>query len=144
MNKVIKDKKYVALKQKRLQPTETGLQLNDFVVERFPQVFDVAYTARLEAALDRIANDELSRHDLLYAFWRGFQPQLKAATEYTLTQMKSRPQAKPLGETCPDCGSELLERQGSKGAFVGCSSYPKCTYTRNVDHKPVLLHPAED
>lgn len=141
---VIKSKHYVALKQKRLYPTETGLQLNDFVVERFPQVFDVAYTARLEAALDRIANDELSRHDLLSAFWRGFQPQLKAATEYTLIQMKSRPQAKPLGETCPDCGSELLERQGSKGAFVGCSSYPKCTYTRNVDHKPVLLHPAED
>lgn len=144
MLKVIKDKKYVSLNQKRLQPTETGLQLNDFVVERFPQVFDVAYTARLEAALDRVANDDLSRNDLLSAFWRGFQPQLKSATEYTLTQMKSRPQAKPIGETCPECGSELVERQGSKGVFVGCSTYPKCSYTRNLEHKPLLLHPVED
>ena len=144
MLKVIKDKKYVALKQKRLQPTEIGLQLNDFVVERFPQVFDVAYTARLETALDRVANDDLSRSDLLTAFWRGFQPQLKAATEYTLTQIKARPQAKPIGESCPDCGANLVERQGSNGAFVGCSAYPKCNYTRNVEHKPLVLHPAED
>jgi DNA topoisomerase-1 len=144
MLKVIKDKKYVALKQKRLQATETGLQLNDFVVERFPQVFDVAYTARLETALDRVANNNLSRIDLLTAFWRGFQPQLKAATEYTLTQMKARPQAKPIGETCPECGADLVERQGSNGAFVGCSAYPKCSYTRNVEHKPLVLHPVED
>ena len=144
MLKVIKDKKYVALKQKRLQPTETGTQLNDFVVERFPQVFDVAYTARLETALDRVANDDLSRSDLLSAFWRGFQPQLKAATEYTLTQMKARPQAKPIGETCPECDADLVERQGSNAVFVGCSAYPKCSYTRNVEHKPLVLHPVED
>lgn len=144
MVKVIKDKKYVALKQKRLQPTETGTQLNDFVVERFPQVFDVAYTARLEMALDRVANDDLSRSDLLSAFWHGFQQQLKAATEYTLTQMKARPQAKPIGETCPECDADLIERQGSNGAFVGCSAYPKCSYTRNVEHKPLVLHPVED
>ncbi|RMG74246.1 MAG: type I DNA topoisomerase [Chloroflexi bacterium] len=144
MVKVIKDKKYVLLKQKRLQPTQTGIQLNDFVVERFPQVFDVAYTARLETALDRVANDDLSRSDLLTAFWRGFQPQLKAATEYTLTEMKARSQAKPIGETCPDCGADLVERQGANGAFVGCLAYPKCSYTRNVEHRPLVLHPLED
>src|SRR5690606_41670059 len=49
MVKVIKDKKYVALKQKRLIPTEMGTTLCTFLVERFPQVFDVGYTARLEA-----------------------------------------------------------------------------------------------
>lgn len=114
------------------------------MVERFPQVFDVAYTARLETALDRVANDDLSRSDLLSAFWRGFQPQLKAATEYTLTQMKARPQAKPIGETCPECDADLVERQGSNGVFVGCSAYPKCSYTRNVEHKPLVLHPVED
>ncbi len=144
MVKVIKDKKYVSLKQKRLQATATGLQLNDFVVARFPQVFDVGYTARLEAALDRVANDELSRSDLLMTFWHGFQPQLKSATEYTLTQTRVHPPARPMGEVCPECGGELLERRGTKGTFVGCSTYPQCTYTRNPDHKPLLLHPAEE
>lgn len=149
MVKVIKDKKYVSLKQKRLQPTEIGLQLNDFVVERFPQVFDVGYTMRLEAALDRVATADLSRSDLLSAFWRGFQPQLKTATEYTLAQMATRSQAKQIGETCPECGGDLLERQGDKRLFIGCSSYPTCSYTRHISehppqHKPLVLHPAQE
>jgi DNA topoisomerase-1 len=141
---VIKDKQYVALKQKRLVPTETGIKLCAFLVERFPQVFDVGYTARLEAALDRVAAGEMRRQDLLATFWRGFQPQLKTATEYALAQVKARPQARPIGEACPECGGELVERQGSQEVFVGCANYPRCSYTRNLEHKPLVLHPAED
>lgn len=143
MVKVIKDKHYVALKNKRMVPTETGAKLCDFVVQRFPQVFDVGYTARLEAALDRVAAGEMHQVDLLSTFWGGFQPQLKTATEYALAQVKARPKAKPIGEACPECGGDLVERQGSQGAFIGCANYPKCTYTRNLEHKPLVLHPAE-
>jgi DNA topoisomerase-1 len=143
MVSVIESKQYVALKQKRLVPTDTGVKLCAFLVERFPQVFDVGYTARLESALDRIAAGSMNQQDVLSTFWRGFQPQLKTATEYALAQVKARPQAKPIGETCPECGGDLVERQGSQGAFIGCATYPKCTYTRNLEHKPLLLHPAE-
>lgn len=146
MVKVIQDKEYAAVKKKRLIPTETGSKLCDFVVEHFPQIFDIGYTARLEAALDRVASGEMRRSDLLEAFWQGFQPQLKTASEYALAQVKSRPQAKPIGESCPECGGDLLERQGAKGPFVGCANYPTCTYTRNVagqrPPKPLVLHPA--
>jgi DNA topoisomerase I len=96
MVSVIKSKKYVALKQKRLMPTETGAKLCAFLVERFPQVFDVSYTARLEAALDRVAMGEMEQSKLLDTFWRGFQPQLKTATEYALTQVKARQSPKPI------------------------------------------------
>ena len=140
---VIKGKKYATLKQKRLSPTPTGIQLCDFVVERFPKVFNVGYTASLEADLDRIASGKLSRLALLNTFWSGFQPQLKSATEFALEQIKARPQPKPIGETCPECGGELLERQGSKGAFIGCGNYPNCTYTRQAEPKPLLLRPSE-
>ncbi|MEQ8672777.1 MAG: type I DNA topoisomerase [Aggregatilineales bacterium] len=141
---VIKSKKYVTLKQKRLIPTETGMKLCDFTVNHFPKVFDVGYTARLEMALDKVASGDLPRLDLLNTFWRGFQPQLKTGTEFALAQIKARPQATPLGESCPECGGDLVERQGAQGAFVGCSNYPTCTYTRKVEHKPLVLHPAED
>lgn len=93
---VVKSKGYVALKQKRLVPTDTGLKLCDFLVERFPQVFDVGYTARLEAALDRVATGNMNQQDVLSTFWRGFQPQLKTATEYALAQVKARQSPKPL------------------------------------------------
>jgi DNA topoisomerase-1 len=143
MVKVIKDKHYVTLKNKRMVPTETGANLCNFVVERFPQVFDVGYTARLESALDRVAAGEMQQVDLLETFWRGFQPQLKTATEYALAQVKARPQAKAIGEACPECGGDLVERQGSQGAFIGCATYPRCAYTRNLEHKPLLLHARE-
>jgi DNA topoisomerase-1 len=93
---VVKSKGYVALQQKRLVPTETGIKLCDFLVERFPQVFDVGYTARLEAALDRVAVGEMQQSHLLDTFWRGFQSQLKTATEYALAQVKARQSPKPL------------------------------------------------
>ncbi|QPC83614.1 type I DNA topoisomerase [Phototrophicus methaneseepsis] len=140
---VIKHKKYVTVKQKHLVPTKNGMKLCAFLIERFPQVFDMDYTARLEAALDQVASGQLSRSRLLNTFWRGFQPQLKSATEYALTQVKSRPKAKLIGETCPDCGGDLVERQGANGVFVGCTNYPSCTYTRSTGHQPLTLHPAE-
>ena len=96
MVSVVKGKGYVALKQKRLVPTETGIKLCNFLVERFPQVFDVGYTARLETALDRVATGSMNQQDVLSTFWRGFQPQLKTATEYALAQVKARQSPKPL------------------------------------------------
>lgn len=96
MVSVVKSKGYVTLKQKRLVPTDTGVKLCDFLVERFPQVFDVGYTARLEAALDRVAAGSMNQQDVLSTFWRGFQPQLKTATEYALAQVNARQSPKPL------------------------------------------------
>ncbi len=96
MVSVVKSKGYVALKQQRLAPTDTGVKLCDFLVERFPQVFDVGYTARLEAALDRVAAGNMNQQDVLSTFWRGFQPQLKTATEYALAQVKARQSPRPL------------------------------------------------
>jgi DNA topoisomerase-1 len=114
MNKVIKDKRYAALKQRKLEPVASG---------------------------------EMSRLDLLATFWEGFQPQLRFATEYALAlqreRLDSRPQAKPIGEACPECGGDLVQRHGPNGPFVGCASYPKCTYTRSLDYKPLVLHPTE-
>jgi len=96
MVSVVKNKGYVTLKQKRLVPTETGITLCDFLTERFPQVFDVGYTARLEAALDRVAAGSMNHQEVLSTFWRGFQPQLKTATEYALAQVKARQSPRPL------------------------------------------------
>ena len=90
MVKVIQDKKYATVKDKRLMPTETGTRLCDFLVARFPGVFDLGYTAQLEAALDQVAAGTRSRSDVLTRFWRSFQPQVQAATTHALEQVKSR------------------------------------------------------
>lgn len=144
MNKVIKDKKYVSLKQKTLIPTETGTQLCDFLVQHFAQVFDVGYTARLEAQLDEIASGSTTRLNTLKAFWQDFQPALGNAAETVLDHIKQRPQPEPTGERCPECGGGLLKRQGKQGTFIGCSNYPTCTYTQAAGSKPLVLRPAAE
>lgn len=140
--KVLKDRKYVKLSKKRIEPSDLGLRLNDFLVEQFPEVFAYDYTAKMEAQLDEIASGDSTRLATLQTFWKDFQPVLGKATEATLAQMKARPQAHPIGETCPDCGGDLLQREGKNGAFIGCSNYPTCSYTRAVESKPLVLRPA--
>lgn len=133
-------RKGYAKKQKRyLVPTETGMQLCAYLVEQFPNMFDVSYTAQLEDTLDEIASGHTTRLQALQDFWSDFQPQLKAAGEALVDAV---PQ--PTGEICPDCGGELVERRSTHGVFIGCVNYPTCTYTQKLEHKPIHLHPVED
>lgn len=138
----VKGRGYIKLTKKRLVPTVLGVQLCDFVVGHFPQVFETSYTALLESQLDEIAAGDKTRLSTLQGFWQQFQPVLGEATKATLELLKARPQPEPIGELCPDCGGDLLLRQGKKGAFIGCSNYPTCTFTREAESKPLVLHPA--
>lgn len=96
MVSVIKSKGYVAVKQKRLVPTENGIVLCDFLTAHFADVLAVDYTARLEESLDRVAAGNMTRLEVLRTFWDGFNPQLGKATEYALAQLKARHTPRPL------------------------------------------------
>lgn len=94
--KTVKDKGYVKINQKRLVPTENGMQLCDFLTTQFAGVLAYDYTVQLERQLDQIANGDISRLEVLREFWGSFQPQVIAATEYALAQIKGRFAPKPL------------------------------------------------
>ena len=96
MVKTVKDKGYVKVSQKRLVPTENGIDLCDFLTAHFADVLAYDYTARLEDQLDRIAAGNTTRLEVLWAFWEGFNPSLGKATEYALAQVKARHTPKPL------------------------------------------------
>ena len=92
----MKDKGYVKISQKRLVPTENGIQLCDFLTAHFADVLAVDYTARLEDQLDRIAAGSATRLDMLRQFWDGFQPQVAHAAADAFAQVKARYAPKPL------------------------------------------------
>ncbi|MBA3869971.1 MAG: DNA topoisomerase I, partial [Anaerolineae bacterium] len=96
MVKTVKDKAYVKLSQKRLVPSENGLQLCDFLTTHFAGVLAYDYTARLEEQLDGIAAGDTTRLDVLRGFWEGFQPQVVKATEVALAKLKGHSAPKPL------------------------------------------------
>lgn len=139
MVETIQGKGYVGKQKRHLVPTETGTGLCAYLIEQFPSVFDVGYTAQLESTLDDIASGNTTRLQALQDFWTDFQPQLKAASEAVV---KLAPP--PTSKICPECGGELLERSSTHGVFIGCANYPTCTYTQKVDYKPIRLLPVED
>lgn len=122
----IQQRGYVERVDKRLIPTDTGLQVNDLMVEYFPEVVDFNFTAHMEQDLDQVASGEMLWTDAIQEFYTPFSEKvLKAQAEMPVT--KSGPE--PIGRACPTCGKELVIRYGRFGKFISCSGFPDCRYT---------------
>jgi DNA topoisomerase-1 len=122
----IQQRGYVERVDKRLIPTDTGLQVNDLMVEYFPEVVDFNFTAHMEEDLDQVASGEMLWTDAIQEFYTPFSEKvLKAQAEMPVT--KSGPE--PIGRACPTCGKELVIRYGRFGKFISCSGFPDCRYT---------------
>lgn len=122
----IQQRGYVTRDGKRLTPTETGILVNDLLIENFPDILDVGFTAHMEEDLDRIASGELPWVRLLREFYDPFARQVVQAEE-RIPQLNMGPE--PIGRACPECAHELVIRWGRYGKFISCSNFPECRYT---------------
>lgn len=122
----IQNRGYVAKEDKRLLPTQIGFTVNDLLVQWFPEIVDVKFTANMEAELDEVADGEREWHAVMHEFWHEFAPQLDAA-EAEMPNVKQGPEY--VGRDCPNCGKPLLFRYGRYGKFVACSGFPDCRHT---------------
>lgn len=119
---VLLERAYAAMDDRHIIPTPLGEKVLAQLLKHFPTLFSYEFTAGMEALYDAIASGETSRERVLSAFWMGeLRPTLRVVLD-TLG----------LEGACPDCGGELIIRQGRSGAFVGCRRYPECTYTRDL------------
>ena len=117
---------YVERDGKRLIPTETGFTVNDLLVEYFPDVLGVHFTAHMEEDLDEIAGGEKKWRNVIGEFYQNFEPQLKHA-QAEMPETKMEPEK--IGKPCPQCGHDLVIKWGRYGKFISCSDYPNCKYT---------------
>ena len=122
----IQQRGYVERVEKRLIPTETGIQVNDLMVQYFPEVVDLQFTARMEQDLDMIASGQAEWVEVMYEFYRPFAEDVKKA-QAEMPVTKSAPE--PIGRLCPLDGGELVIRYGRFGKFISCSNFPNCRYT---------------
>ncbi len=129
----IQDRGYVRLQDKRFFPEDVGMVVTDKLVEHFPDVVDVNFTARLEEELDEIAEGQLGWTQVLHEFNGPFERALEKA-EHSFERYEEN-----LDETCPLCPQEGREpgklqiKLGRFGKFIGCTNYPECHYIRNMD-----------
>ena len=118
-------REYVTLEKKRFYPTDVGRVVVEFLTDNFTSYVDYDFTASLEDELDAVARGEKEWVPLMNEFWGSFHDLI--GRDY------DRPYPKPIEEKCPDCGKQLQMSLGRSGFFIGCSGYPDCKYTRNVD-----------
>ncbi len=117
-------------KTKVFFPSEQGILTVEKLDEFFSSIINVRYTAEMEHELDEIAEGNRNNTDALLQFWNKFTPLLDAA--YANMEKK---ELEKVGEKCPECGGELVYRNGRFGKFISCSNFPKCRYTRQLDGK---------
>src|ERR1700760_2199760 len=140
---VLKDRGYVRLEKKRLHGEDKGRVVVAFLENFFRRYVEYDFTADLEEQLDRISNNEISWQQVLKDFWRDFIGAVDDIKDLRVAQVLDvlddmlgphiyppRPDGGDVRQ-CPTCGTGKLHLKAGKfGAFVGCSNYPECRYTR--------------
>ncbi|MFK3938684.1 type I DNA topoisomerase [Alkalihalobacillus sp. NPDC078783] len=120
---------YVALSEKRFIPTELGDIVLELIVDFFPEILDVKFTAKMETDLDSIEDGKDQWIKVIDSFYQGFEKRLSVAEE----QMKEvEIKDEPAGETCEKCGSEMVYKMGRYGKFMACSNFPDCRNTKAI------------
>ncbi len=124
----IQDKEYVQQQQRKFSPTDLGRLVNDLLVEHFPSILDIEFTASMESKLDKIEAGESNCTKVLKGFYGPFEKTLSAAKQ----EMKSiKKQGIPTDLPCKLCDGSLVIKWGKTGEFLACENYPTCKHTQN-------------
>jgi DNA topoisomerase-1 len=142
---VLREREYVRLEKKRLVAEDKGLLVIAFLESFFKKLVEYDFTADLEEQLDRISNSEIDWKQVLRNFWRDFSAAVGETKELRTTEILDAlnellaphifpPRADGTEpRACPSCGNgQLSLKLGKFGAFIGCSNYPECRYTRQL------------
>ena len=125
----ILDRKYIEKNGRLLQITDLGKIVTNMLSENFSEIVDLSFTAEMENKLDEVEEGKEEWEDVLEKFYPEFNSQIKAAQE-SIDKITFEPEK--TGEVCPQCGGELVYKEGRYGKFVACSNFPECNYTKNI------------
>ncbi|MSP59368.1 MAG: type I DNA topoisomerase [Myxococcales bacterium] len=129
----VQDRGYVEKKETRFFPTTLGTKVNDLLVESFPDILDVTFTAGMEDDLDKVEEGSVNWVKLLERFYQPFKIDLDRA----VIQMKDLKREEiPTEHNCEKCGSTMVIKFGRNGEFLACSGYPACKNTKEFVRNP--------
>jgi DNA topoisomerase-1 len=125
----IQEREYVRKEGGKFIPTELGMVVTDLLLESFSDLFDVTYTARMEAELDEIEEGKLDWRTSMGDFYERFEKDLDHAAR-NMTDIKRM--ERPTDLVCEKCGKPMVIKWGRHGSFIACTGYPECTNTREL------------
>ncbi|MGE3244734.1 MAG: type I DNA topoisomerase [Beijerinckiaceae bacterium] len=145
---VLKDRDYIRIDKKRIVPQDKGRIVTAFLESFFSRYVEYDFTAGLEEKLDRVSNSEIDWKQVLREFWKEFSAAIDSTKDLRTTEVLDNLNellgshlfpAKEDGSDprgCPACASGRLSlKVGRYGAFVGCSNYPECNFTRTLSEQ---------
>jgi DNA topoisomerase-1 len=128
----IQDRNYVEKnEQKRFKPTEMGTIVNDVLVNNFPEIVDIDFTAKMEKELDEVADGKETWQKTCKDFYTPFAKNL--AEKYK--EVPKENFTEKTDKICPKCGAPIVEKMGRFGRFYACSKFPECKYTESIENK---------
>ncbi len=125
----ILDREYVVKEGKNLRTTPLGEVVNDLMKEKFPDIVDTAFTARMEELLDEVEEGKENWKDILSGFYGDFERELQAAEQDT-ERIKVPDEVSDV--ICPLCGRNLVFKSGRFGRFLACPGWPECPHTQPI------------
>ena len=142
---VLRDRSYVRMEKRRFHPEDRGRLVTAFLAEYFTRYVDYEFTANLEGQLDAISSGTVTWTDALTLFWRDFKAAVDATKDLTITEVLDHldetlgahffepTKENPEPRKCKSCDDGRLSlKLGKFGAFIGCSNYPDCKFTRQL------------
>ncbi|KMY49438.1 type I DNA topoisomerase [Peribacillus loiseleuriae] len=125
----IQKRGYVTLDNKRFIPTELGEIVLELIMEFFPDVLDLAFTAKMEREFDNVEAGNMEWVQVIDEFYKEFEVHLiKAEAEMEKVEIKDE----PAGEDCEECGNPMVFKMGRYGKFMACSNFPDCRNTKPI------------
>lgn len=124
----ITDREYVDKEDGKFYPTELGFLVTDLLVENFPDILNVEFTAQMESTLDRVEDGKTTWTQTLDTFYQPFKENLEKAR---LEMKDIKKEGSPTDLICERCGKPLVIKWSKNGSFLSCSSYPECKNTKN-------------
>lgn len=129
----IQARKYVEQRERKLYPTELGIAVNKILVQYFPHLFNVEFTAKMEEELDTIASGRQTYQRVMEDFYRPFIRDVEGVDRNSAAIKKSLQEN--TDEVCELCGKPMIIKWGRNGRFMACSGYPSCKNTRPLPHE---------
>ncbi|MDD5291803.1 MAG: type I DNA topoisomerase, partial [Candidatus Omnitrophica bacterium] len=117
---------YVRRQKGYLFPTELGFRVSDLLVEYFPKVMDIEFTARMEDELDKVEDGNYNWVSVLNEFYPSFEKSVEFAKKTIKKEVIFSE------EKCEKCGKQMVIKWGRRGKFLSCSDYPRCKYSQSI------------
>lgn len=136
----IQDRKYVEKREGRFYPTDLGKLVNELLVQHFPDVLNVEFTARMENELDGIEEGEKEWVQTIHDFYEPFNKRL-AKAQVEMRDVKR--EETPTDVSCEKCGRHMVIKWGRYGRFLACSGYPECKTTKEFVETNGSIQPIE-